>query len=299
VYAELDRKATEITKSEYGEKVPLKDRSETYESTETDPALEPGVVSNVTPNAPVAAGGSKTEKNLTEVTYAGQVDATVTRSEVARFGLMSLRVAVSVPRSFLVALFKRGNEGKEPTDQELIEYLPVKETIDKIESLVEGVLPNPQQTQSTVVVQWFPDDAVMSFAEMMEAGSGAGMMDYVHNYGSKAGMAALALFSLIMMMLMVRRVGEGPVLPGEEPPDPSLFKKNKKRRGDDEDPEELFVAGGPVGEAEVSEHLLEGREVDETTLHIQKIVEQVADMVSDDPATSAGILQRWIDSDKQ
>jgi hypothetical protein len=39
--------------------------------------------------------------------------------------------------------------------------------------------------------------------------------------------------------------------------------------------------------------------VDESTLRVQQVVQQVADMVKDDPKTSASILERWVQADKK
>jgi flagellar biosynthesis/type III secretory pathway M-ring protein FliF/YscJ len=100
-----------------------------------------------------------------------------------------------------------------------------------------------------------------------------------------------------MMMMMVRKVGEGPILPGEEPPQSKIITiKGRKGRGTDE--EEFALAGEPVGEVAESEPLMMGKEVDESTLQTQRVVEQIAELVKEDPQISANILQRWIDADK-
>ena len=159
-----------------------------------------------------------------------------------------------------------------------------------------------------MAVTWFPDNGGMmngmagggpgGSGEPAKAFSGDNMMQYVQTYGGKAGLGALALVSLVMMLMMVRRVGEGPVLPGEAPPEmPAGRSRRRKQSG--EDLEDLEVSQGPVGVGEVTEHLLMGREVDETTLRSQKLVEQVAELVKDDPDMAVGVLQRWIESDKQ
>ncbi|HPZ97385.1 MAG TPA: hypothetical protein PLT93_04545, partial [Phycisphaerae bacterium] len=123
-------------------------------------------------------------------------------------------------------------------------------------------------------------------------------MPYVHAYGSKAGLGMLAVGSLIMMLMMVRRVGEGPVLPGEAPPEPGFLGRRRKGRRKDEG-DEMESGDVAVSEAEVSDHLLVGREVDETTLRSQKLVEQVAELVKADPNMAVTVLQRWIDMEKQ
>jgi hypothetical protein len=88
---------------------------------------------------------------------------------------------------------------------------------------------------------------------------------------------------------------EGPVLPGEEPAVTERRARKRKR----EEVDELKADEAPVGEAEVSEHLLLGQEVDEATLRSQKLIEQVSQLVKADPSTAVTVLQRWIDAEKQ
>ena len=51
----------------------------------------------------------------------------------------------------------------------------------------------------------------------------------------------------------------------------------------------------PVGQAEVSESLLTGKEVDAGTLRNQELAREVSKMVEDDPAGTAELLRRWIE----
>jgi hypothetical protein len=61
-------------------------------------------------------------------------------------------------------------------------------------------------------------------------------------------------------------------------------------------PEDLLtIEGGPVGKAQVTQPILEGHEVDETTLKNQQIIEQVNDLVKDDPDSVASMLRKWIE----
>ena len=83
---------------------------------------------------------------------------------------------------------------------------------------------------------------------VMQAGAGEGVMTLVGAYWDKAGMGALAVISLLMMLMMVRKVGEGPVLPGEETPD--LQRSARKK---EPEPELLEGSELPVGEAQERE----------------------------------------------
>jgi hypothetical protein len=89
--------------------------------------------------------------------------------------------------------------------------------------------------------------------------------------------------------MMVRKVGEGPVLPGEDAPD---LRRSRRKIG----PPEEFDVDPPIGQAAEGEHLLVGKEVDEATVRTQQVVEQVRELVGEDPTSSVSILQRWIDA---
>jgi len=98
-----------------------------------------------------------------------------------------------------------------------------------------------------------------------------------------------------------RNASAAPILPGEEPPpEPSPLSRHAKKGRAAEagiDPE-IFVAGSPVGEAQVTEGLLVGREVDENAVRAQQVVEQVSQLIEDDPDTAAALVKRWVESSR-
>jgi flagellar biosynthesis/type III secretory pathway M-ring protein FliF/YscJ len=304
VRAELDARAMTTTDLKHGKPAMTKERSKNSESVEGKQGNEPGVVPNSgSPNV-ATGGGSRMQETETETAYNAEQDVTKTSFDTPRHRLVSLAASVNIPRSFLAGIYKQANSGKEPTDDELDAANSTKSALAKIKSQVETLMPKAEDTASQVAVTWFHDNASLVLggtgggaSEPAKAFSGENMMQLVQMYGGKAGMGVLALMSLVMMLMMVRRVGEGPVLPGEEPPEPLSAAKRKKKATDEV--EELEVSNAPVGEAEVTEHLLVGREVDESTLRSQKLVEQVAELVKEDPTMAVGVLQRWIDVEKQ
>ncbi len=296
VRADLDPRTTEITDLKHGKPVAVKDRSKTMESNETNQASEPGLVPNSSSPNGVAGGGSRTEESETETTYSAEQDVTKTVSAVRPYRLISLSASINVPRSFLAGIYKQANDGKEPSDDELDAAASTKNALSKIKTQVETLMPKSEEAQSQVAVAWFHDNASLMLggafgSEPARAFSSDNVMQLVQMYGSKAGLAGLAVVSLFMMLMMVRRVGEGPVLPGEEPPSPL------RKRKADEELDELDAGDDTIGEAEATEHLLVGREVDDSTLRSQKLVEQVAELVKQDPDMAVGVLQRWIDAE--
>ncbi len=287
VHAELDPESRHETQQVYGKPVMEEDRSESETRTRGVTAAEPGVVPNT---SRAVAGGSpteSTEKNTTESRYKGEVDTTVTTIETPRHNIKSLSASVNVPKSYLVSVYEPAHGGEEPTDDELEVFFKAN-VLAKITKQVMGAL---DIDQDKVQVDWFPDGATVAFGGAVQAGVGEGMMGLVKAYWDKAGLGALAVVSLLMMLMMVRKVAEGPVLPGEEPPRQQIVRVRGERR--DEGGEPMVVGEATAGEARESEHLLVGKEVDEATVRTQQVVDQVTDMIQGDPDAAAVILQRW------
>jgi len=299
VHAELDPKSEQVTKQEHGKAVPTRERSEEMTQISGGPAAEPGVVSNVSPMAAVAAGaGNKMEKTVRETELDGKASTTLTTTETPRHGLKSLSASVNVPRSYLAAIYKEQNGGKEPTDEDLNGAASTKKTLTAIERQANRALGVAEGGTSIVAVDWFHDSATIVFSPTAEATAGQGAIEYVRQYGSKAGLGFLAVMSLVLMLMMVRRVGEGSILPGESPP-PKIRVIRSGRSRADQQVEPMQVGTAPIGEAEVSEHLLVGKEVDAKTLRTQKVIEQVGELIKEDVEASVSILQRWINAETE
>jgi flagellar biosynthesis/type III secretory pathway M-ring protein FliF/YscJ len=153
------------------------------------------------------------------------------------------------------------------------------------------------KTDTDVQVDMFYDTEPVSGALASTAGGGAAAdtptpstAALVKTYAPQLGLGGLALLSLGMMMMMVRKTTNAvrKTLPTSEG-DSNSFAAAAD--------EVLAVAGGPVGRAEASEGFLVGREVDQETLQNKQLDEQVARMVDDDPAGVADLLRRWVEQD--
>ncbi len=281
VYCELEPESRQQIEEVYSKPVISTESTTSETDTTSTLAGEPGVV----PNATVSVGGgvpvSNLEKTSSEMTYKSEVDKKVIQTRRPPDTIKSLSASVNIPKSYLVNYFKLS---KDPTDQELDTMSTSLR--DKIKKSVMTCLAISPDSEDRVTVDWFPDAGALAMAQIGSTGAGEGVMGMVSNHWDKAGMAALAVLGLLMMLMMVRKVGEGPVLPGEEPPTGG----RKKGLPVAEVEEEV-----PVSEARESEPLLIGKEVDEETLRAQQIVQQVGELIKGDPASSAGILQRWIE----
>lgn len=299
VHAQLDDQETSIVTEKYGKPVPTRDKSETSTQNRGQAAQEPGV----NPNTSVAVSGNggpteSTEKSTTETEYDAKVDRTLTKTEKHANGIQKLFASVNVPRSYLAAIFKKQNNGKDPSDAEMDTFATPELT--KMKGQVRRVLGLAKdEADEQIEVTWIHDDATIQMGgQPVEAGQPEGFFSLVKANGGKVGLGGLAVLSLLMMLMMVRRVSEGPVLPGEEPPTPQVIRiKSGKKKGAVEEID-LTVAEEPIGEAALSDSLLVGKEIDESTLQRQKVVDQVVEMINDDPEGTVGILKRWIDAEQ-
>ncbi len=96
------------------------------------------------------------------------------------------------------------------------------------------------------------------------------------------GLGGLAVISLAMMFMMVRKAGARAELPSPAEVagiPPTLLQSDH---------------GDIVGEAEQSALALEGVELDDDALRRQPMLDQISDMVNKNPDEAAGLLRRWI-----
>lgn len=308
VYAELDPETRTVESTKYGK--PVKTREET-ESTTQDrgtAAAAPGVVANT---ARAAGGGGvadKLEKNRGSEEYLAGVDKTVETSDRMRNGLKSLRASINVPRSYFAAIYRQQNGDKEPKDADLDPL--IKDQIARIRKQALAIIPSPPSREEAapsedhIRVDWFYDAPMPAMMVADATGFSGQAMGLAREYGGRAGLAALAVGGLLAMLLLVRKASEAPILPGEEPPPRLEPLPRRRRRGAEDATEgvamepEVFVAGPPVGEAQVTEGLLVGREVDEAAVRAQQQVEQVSQLIQDDPEVAAQLIRKWVETAK-
>ena len=287
VHADLTTKSMIETDEKYGKPGIIKEEMTSSEIGRSKPADGPGVGPNTAVEVANAGGGETLVEKTTTTTNESGRDLKVTRSDEPRNTFQGCTAAVLVPRSYFVGIYRMADPDTDPTDADLAP-ISTRELAKITGQVVQAV---GATGIDQVQVDWYYDQATVLMGQaVMQAGVPEGMVGYVRAYGSKAGMAALAMMSLVMMLRMVRKVGEGPVLPGEEPPQPGRLRK----RGGHDELAEMELEGLPVGEAQASEQALEGLEVDPTTLKTQRMVEQINELVTEDLEGSVSILEQWM-----
>ncbi len=289
--------------------LPRRTNETTNTSNELSPSAEPGLNSNVTAdiNRGRAAGGARTEQTTLEKEMENRVGSKT--EEVFDPKGMPTMVAVSlnVPRAYVAGLIKRekagaeaGADAGEPTETEIVD----KFTRDVKPGLVQMILPHVRALSAEASRTADPG----SLAKMLEAQIAVGLIPLelgpMNGYGpggagdaggrgvlgtglalgggmiEKVVIGALAVLSLGMMIVMVRRSARNADLPSAE----ELVGV----------PPKLETPSDLMGEAEETDTPMAGIEVGEDQAAANKMLEQVGDMVKTSPESAAKLINRWI-----
>jgi len=288
VFAELETESTRTEQTKLDKPVVSKSRTETVSERNTIGGQEPGVRPNTSVSVSAAsAGGQVREQEITEEELLGERSRTHKIAQNTPFAVRRLKASVSVPRSYLVGVFKaRYGQDQEPKDDDPKFRALISEQLVQIERIVRPLVDAPPEDAQAVQVSWFYD-APVTEAQAAQAAETSDVLGLVRAYGSRAGLGALALLSLVMMLMMARKasttggIGGGPEGTGPEADWP------------------VFSASSPpVGEAETSEGVLVAQELDEGTVRTHKIIDQIGELVRKNPENAANLIGKWIEQDK-
>lgn len=277
---------------------PLESSSRTLSSSSQATSQEPGV----TPNTGIAlsstgARGSQLSDERTAERTQPAFPRDLRHTMDPKGYALEINATILVPRSYFLSVYRvdRSDPEAAPTDAELEPVVTAEK--ERIRSTVEPLVDTgafDDSVPGTVVVSMIPDVATMAVGPGLPAALGpalvaapggrsgggfggslpTGLIKYV-------GLGALALLSLFMMFLMVRRAGVHTELPtaadvvGVPPPLPT-------------DQSEV------VGEAEESAPAMEAVELDDEALRRKQMLSQISDMVKHNPDEVANLLRRWI-----
>ena len=207
---------------------------------------------------------------------------------------LKINASIGVPRSYFVSRYREDlNDAAAEPDAPAIQSLVELESArirTRIEPLIDTIA-DPETisgaARGTVVVDMIPDFTLASQTGGVTTGSGTqvggrslvGIM--TDNMVKTVSLGALAIVSLAMMFLMVRKASHRTTLPTAA----ELVGVPPALQLQDAD---------LVGEADESIAPLEGVEVDDNALRRQQILEQINQMVKAEPAEAASLLRRWL-----
>lgn len=236
---------------------------------------EPGVV----PNAGMSAQGPATDQS--------SEPASETIKDNNKFAILPSRLHatsqnyggdatilsadVRVPRSYFVRWAKTTGTGDEKTVQALIES-----ELPKIVKSVKSVL---SLQESAITVDTYMDDLPELAAATTVEPASSPMTLSLGDHAKEVAVGALAIISLFMVAMMVRKSTPAPIIaaPLELKEAPAL------------------VGGEDIaGEAVEGNPMLDGMELDEDAIKAQQMVEQVSTMVKENPDAAANLVKRWL-----
>ena len=261
---------------------------------------EPGVRSNQ--QADIATGGGSGTSSETSdemLSYQVAIGSEATRVVDPRGMPTYLVASVNVPEGYIEGLVveglrraaPEGDEPPAPTRAEITQQFeamrptieafiaPHLRTADATGALREGevtvsMVPMLGGGAGGIGGGLFGPGAAMANASALRAdGGNPGLI-------SAISIGVLAVVALAMMLLLVKRTGQGMELPSAE----ELVGI----------PETLEGGDGVVGEAMESDAVLDASEVNEDDMQHDRMMEQVTDLVASDPDTATRLLERWI-----
>jgi len=254
--------------------------SETQETTEPAPTVsEPGAVSNMglsLPGAAIVSGATSTsEKTRTENAIFPSKSTETINKPAGKATVAS--AAVRLPRSYFVAKYKAANpnQQKEPDDAALQPIVTAE--LSSVRKTIQDAV--GMQSDANLTVDMYYDTTIPLLAATEQAQSSGGVGRMVNSYAREIAVGALAIISLFMVSMIVKKGAPTPAITVTPQPDlpPQL------QAGEE--------IAGVVGDGKIS---LDAVELDEDAVHAQQMVEQVSTMVKENPEAAANLVKRWL-----
>jgi flagellar M-ring protein FliF len=243
----------------------------------TPPGGDTGVGANIGGMA-ITAGGQSTTSSQTTEKIQNQIDPSWKMINSIRPAgeFTAQQASVRLPRSYFEAMLKQQSGGKDPSPTE-------------VDAAIEAILPSIRRTVTSCTNITEKDNILVdTYYEVTPLGNGpavagvsggGGITGMIGGWGKELGVGLLAVVSLFMVSTMVRKSTPAPmVVQTPEVRMPSTL-------GAAEDLAGLATEGGPT---------LAGMELDDDTIQTQQILDQVQQMVGENPDAAANLVKRWL-----
>lgn len=295
ISVELDAQHTKSTSQSWGKPQPKLEETSSTSNRDINAPGETGVNPNVGLAVSAAQSGTSNESEDSKTEFYDVKATKIENTVKVPFAVTRAMAAISIPRSFLAGVYQaRFGEPEDPAkldEEEAFQKLRSEE-VERVRLTAMKILMTDSKDDVDVDVYYdLVEDAPILRAfpggGMAIASAEMGFGGYAKQYGTQIGLMVLALISFVMMSRMTRQsaaAARGPVNGGHGD------------AGHDSD-ETLHVVNGPVGMADVSDGMLIGQELDEETLRISQLSDQISEMVAGDPETTADLIRRWAESE--
>lgn len=291
VSVDLDTKRIESDRYEVNPKNFIQKEAQTSEtkdeSTLPSPGpTETGAVPNTGTGGPTPAQGSGggTLKEDGKTTFENDWGKERIRTSQPPGNGVVTAATVQIPRSHFLKMWKQLNPKATAEPDEATLLAVVNPELDRVRKAVMACT-NLKSADAVMVDSYF-DGAIDLFATEGSGGGGGGgskVLAVVGGYGREVVLAALALAALMMVSGIVKK-GAGPV------PAAQIAAIAEQQR----ELERLVGGEEVVGAAGEGTSALEALELDEETGQTQQMVQQVANMVKENPDAATSLVKRWM-----
>ena len=283
----------------------VKEETDESERNRGSAAAQPGAQINtgVAVNGP---GMQSTETRKTE-TIEYQTGQTITSEQTPAGDIKEISAAINVSYSYLESVFRRKKPDVEnPTTDDVTSVFDGEKSriINQVTKLVK-----PAEADQ-VAVDWYYDSVDLEMGIGSEGGDGAttldSAMELAKRYGPQSALGMLALVSFALMLNMSKKIDAADSIGLEIGLPVEHIEAAKQAARDVADeaakggppkrPKEIVTAS--VESTSAAGGLLVGKEVDESTVQMQSMLEQVGKFVAEDPEVVAGLFERWVRDDK-
>lgn len=276
-------------------------------SSEQRTNLKPNGPAGVQPNVGVAVSQGNGAEQFTRETIRSEKQSGFTHSTRSTPGgeTFAIFAAINISHSYLEQVFRRFNENAAaPTLQQIEQVFEQeqKRIVAQISKLVKGQ--DDRSVTEQIAVSWYYDPPATASGP---AAAAAPMMELAQRYGPQAGLGLLALLAVGLMFRLAKRPGEAESfgldlgLPREaveaaQRAAGDLARVAGRGRAVKRASEKPGAPGDPaMPTTSATEGVLIAREVDEATVQIQKMIQEVDEMVQSDSGSVATLFEQWID----
>lgn len=297
VSIELDATRRITQKMKHDKPQPKRELTNSNESSSSKKPTEPGLQPNLgTAVTASSTGQSMTNEETVLENFEPKLSQTETVEQMA-YPTKKVTATVRIPRSFVVGVYSaRFPEKEKPKDNDA-DFIVVRD--EQLQRVRDGVVKVVMaKNADDVSVDVYPDMEWSSeggnwsrtptgVTVAQASGDAMDPFGLLKTYGPGVGLLFLAFMSLTMMTRIAKKA-----TPGDKP-----IKAGVDTDEEDEVEPILTVEGSLAGQANASESMLVGREVDDETLRFQELGTEVSRMVEEDPESAAQLIRRWIDGD--
>jgi flagellar biosynthesis/type III secretory pathway M-ring protein FliF/YscJ len=190
-------------------------------------------------------------------------------------------VSVLIPRSYLVRTYKlkinSGDKEPDPTVLQTFVDAQLQWMRGEVKKALGGIT-----DEALGVAEYI--DSMPTTVSMPAVASTAPISSLVTDHAKEIALGALALVSLFMVSNMVRK--------GSSAPTPAVATAH----GMMPRPATVALPGREeaVGEAVEGDPLMEGMELDEESAKAQQMLNQVSELVEENPDAAANLVKRWM-----